>query len=321
MKKNKIKEGLFNYHEDYKSSYKVVLGDTNDFLKNEEDNKYQLIITSPPYNVGKEYEVKQSIESYLKTQKVIIAELVRVLRDQGSICWQVGNYISNGSRKAEVFPLDIFYYQIFKELGLQLRNRIIWHFGHGLHAKNRLSGRYETVLWFTKTDDYIFNLDKIRIDQKYKGKRYYKGPNRGKPSSNPDGKNPSDMWEVLNMDWDEMIWNIPNVKSNHPEKTIHPCQFPIELVERCILALTDPGDWILDPYSGVGSTVVAAIKNSRNVVGVDKEEKYTKIAYERINKLFDGSLKLRPIGKKIHVPSPNDKVAQVPLEWLLEKEK
>lgn len=297
-KKNLLKDGLFQYHQDYESIYQVIFGDTYEYLKNEKSDKFKLIVTSPPYNVGKEYEVKQSIEQYLEVQKQIIIELVRVLSDQGSICWQVGNYISNGRKKAEVFPLDLYYYQIFKELGLQLRNRIIWHFGHGLHAKNRLSGRYETILWFTKTDNYIFNLDDIRVDQKYKGKRHYKGPNRGLPSGNPAGKNPSDIWEIVKKDWEDLIWNIPNVKSNHPEKTIHPCQFPIELVERCILALTKKGDWVLDPFSGVGSAIIAAIKNHRNVIGIDKEEKYVKIAFERINKFFDGSLKIRPMRKK-----------------------
>ena len=127
------------------------------YLQKEEKEKFDLIVTSPPYNIGKSYETKTSIEKYLATQKDIIKELVRVLSDKGSICWQVGNFIDNG----EVFPLDIFYYQIFTELGLKLRNRIIWHFGHGLHASNRFSGRYETILWFTKSDDYIFNLDDV----------------------------------------------------------------------------------------------------------------------------------------------------------------
>ena len=54
------------------------------------------------------------------------------------------------------------------------------------------------------------------------------------------------------------MWNIPNVKSNHPEKTEHPCQFPIELVERCVLALTDEKSWVLDPFAGVGSTVIGS---------------------------------------------------------------
>ena len=228
------------------------------------------------------------------------------------ICWQVGNYVDKG----EVFPLDIFYYQIFKNHGLQLRNRIIWHFGHGLHASNRFSGRYETILWFSKTDDYIFNLDNVRVPSKYPGKRHFKGPKKGQVSGNPLGKNPSDIWEIIEQDWDRAMWNIPNVKSNHPEKVDHPCQFPIELVERCVLALTEENSWVLDPFSGVGSTVIGAIKNKRNAIGIEKEEAYCKIARQRINELKEGMLKVRPINKPIHKPSGNDKVSRVPEEWL-----
>ncbi len=276
-----------------------------------EADKFDLIATSPPYNVGKSYEVKQSIEAYLATQEEIIAELVRVLSSRGSICWQVGNYVDKG----EVFPLDIFYYPIFKKHGLQLRNRIVWHFGHGLHASNRFSGRYETILWFSKTDEYIFNLDSVRVPSKYPGKLHFKGDKKGQPSGNPLGKNPADIWEIVAQDWETAMWDIPNVKSNHPEKTEHPCQFPIELVERCVLALTEPGSWVLDPFAGAGSTLLAALKNERHSLGIEKEEIYCQIAKERINDLREGKLKFRPINKPIHRPSANDKLARIPKEW------
>ena len=301
----------------FQSDYQVILGDTLEKLKNFQDNKFDLIITSPPYNLDKEYETKQSIEKYLKQQEKVIGEIIRVTSSKGSICWQVGNYVQKG----EVFPLDIFYYKIFKDYGLKLRNRIIWSFGHGLHASNRFSGRYETILWFTKTDNYIFNLDDVRIPAKYPGKRHFKGPKRGQLSGNPKGKNPSDIWGIIIRDWEKEIWNIPNVKSNHPEKTEHPCQYPIELVERCILALTHEGSWVLDPYAGVGSTIMAAIKNHRNVVGIEKEERYVNITKERIQKLKAGTLKIRPISKPIHKPSPRDKIAQFPNEWLKSERK
>lgn len=293
-------------------SHNIINGDSLNVLKGMEDGKFDLIITSPPYNVGKSYEAKTSIEKYLETQEEIINELVRTLSEQGSLCWQVGNYVDKG----EVFPLDIYYYQIFKRHGLKLRNRIIWHFGHGLHASNRFSGRYETILWFSKTDEYIFNLDNVRVPAKYPGKLHFKGEKKGLPSGNPLGKNPSDIWEIVAKDWETAMWNIPNVKSNHPEKTKHPCQFPIELVERCILALTNEESWVLDPYAGVGSTVIASIKNNRNVIGIEKEKEYCDIAKQRIIDFNEGKLKIRPINKPIHKPSANDKVSQVPKEWL-----
>lgn len=307
----KVKEPLFDYINP-DTNYQIRKGDCLTVLKKIEDRKFDLILTSPPYNVGKSYETQTSIEKYLETQSEIIAELVRTLSDKGNLCWQVGNYVDKG----EVYPLDIFYYQIFKKHGLKLRNRIIWHFGHGLHASNRFSGRYETILWFSKTDDYIFNLDNVRVPSKYPGKLHFKGPKKGLPSGNPLGKNPSDIWEVIRQDWENEMWNIPNVKSNHPEKTEHPCQFPIELVERCVLALTEENSWVLDPFAGVGSTVIGAIKNNRNAVGIEKEEEYCKIAKQRIKDFNEGKLKFRPINKPIHKPSLNDKVAQVPKEWL-----
>ena len=105
---------------------RIVLheGDSLEFLKSIPDDITTLIITSPPFNIDKEYEIKTSIESYLEQQEPVIGELVRILRDKGSLCWEVGNFVKN----SEVFPLDIFYYDIFKKKGLKLRNRIIWHF-------------------------------------------------------------------------------------------------------------------------------------------------------------------------------------------------
>jgi adenine-specific DNA-methyltransferase len=306
-----IQEPLFSLKKT-DANFHVENGDCLNALRNIEDSKFDLILTSPPYNIGKSYETKTSIEKYLEAQETIIIELIRTLSDKGNLCWQVGNYVEKG----EVFPLDIYYYQIFKKHGLKLRNRIIWHFGHGLHASNRLSGRYETILWFSKTDNYIFNLDNIRIPSKYPGKLHFKGLNKGKPSGNPLGKNPSDIWEILEQDWERAMWDIPNVKSNHPEKTDHPCQFPIELVERCVLALSDENSWILDPFSGVGSTLIGAIKNNRNAIGIEKEVEYCNITRKRIDDFEKGKLKFRPINKPIHKPNGNDKISKIPQEWL-----
>jgi DNA modification methylase len=300
-------------HTEFANDRLIVLhhGDSLEFLKTVPDNSINLIVTSPPYNIGKDYEEKVALKTYLKNQEIIIKQLYTKLKNEGSVCWEVGNYVNNG----EIYPLDIHFYDIFKGLGMKLRNRIVWHFGHGLHCKNRFSGRYETILWFTKTDNYVFNLDSIRVPAKYPGKRAYKGPNKGKLSGNPLGKNPSDVWKILENDWATAFWEFPNVKSNHPEKTIHPCQFPIELVERCILALTNKGDFILDPFCGVGTTLIAGLKHSRKVIGVDKELKYIKIAKQRILQFFDGSLKFRPLGKKLYQPTGREKVSKVPSEW------
>ena len=297
---------------DEKSDAIFLKGDAKQTLKSIPDNSIKLIITSPPYNLQKEYEKKNTFEGYMDDIRPILAELHRVLADDGSICWQVGNYVE----KSEVFPLDIFYYSEFKNLGFKLRNRIIWHFNHGLHASKRLSGRYETLLWFTKSDEYTFNLDDIRVPSKYPGKRHYKpGKNYGKPSGNPKGKNPSDIWELMIKEWETGLWDIPNVKANHAEKTPHPCQFPIELVERCVLALTNENDKVLDPFSGVGSAMLAALKNGRKAVGCEKDESYLKLAKERVEMLEQGRLPYRPLGKPVHKPSGKERVSQIPDEW------
>ena len=272
----------------------------------------KLVITSPPYNVGKEYEKTTDLSAYLDSLGPVVDEIARVMSTEGSLCWQVGNYVEKG----EVFPLDIFYYRLFKERGFKLRNRIIWHFEHGLHASKRFSGRYETLLWFTKGDTYTFNLDPVRVPSKYPGKTHFKGEKKGQPSGNPLGKNPSDIWRIVAHDFETGLWDIPNVKANHPEKTLHPCQFPIELVERCVLALTDEGDWVLDPFSGVGSALLAALKNKRRAFGCEKEEEYIKVARQRISDLASGRLPYRQLGKPVHQPTGREKVAQVPLEWL-----
>lgn len=268
-------------------SVKMVCQDNLAFMRPLPDASVQLIVTSPPYNIGKSYERRSPLTEYIKNQAQVISECVRLLSDGGSLCWQVGNHVDNG----EIFPLDMVLYQVFREHDLRLRNRIIWHFEHGLHCRKRLSGRYETILWFTKGDDYYFDVDPIRVPSKYPEKKYFKGPKAGQLSCNPLGKNPGD------------VWIFPNVKSNHVEKTVHPCQFPIELVERLVLALTKPMDIVFDPYMGVGSSVVAAAKHDRIGYGCDVVEDYVDIAWQRIHALRAGTLKTRPMDKPVYNPA------------------
>ncbi len=264
----------------------------------------ELVVTSPPYNIGKEYETTTSLEEYIEDQRRTIEACVSVLSPTGSICWQVGHYIDGTGKSKEAFPLDLVLYPVFKDLGLVLKNRIVWYFGHGLHESYRFSGRHETILWFTwPGESYTFNLDAIRVPQKYPGKRAFRGPRKGELSGNPLGKNPSD------------VWDMPNVKSNHIEKTEHPCQFPVALVERLVLGLTTEGSLVLDPYMGVGSTAVAAIRNGRRSAGSDIEERYLEIARERIRLAWEGKLRTRPLNKPVYEPGPNVGLAQTPEEW------
>jgi len=257
------------------------------FMRQLPSESMKLIVTSPPYNIGKTYEKRSPLAVYVKEQAQVISECVRLLDKHGSLCWQVGNYVQNG----EIFPLDMVLYPVFREHDLRMRNRIIWHFEHGLHCTKRLSGRYETILWFTKSDEYTFNLDPIRVPSKYPGKKYFKGPKAGQLSCNPLGKNPSD------------VWIFPNVKNNHVEKTLHPCQFPVELVERLVLSMTNPGDAVFDPYMGVGTSVVAALKHGRIGYGCDIMQDYVDIAWNRVHQLRAGTLQTRPMNKPVYDPA------------------
>jgi adenine-specific DNA-methyltransferase len=276
---------------DQKAPVVMLQGDNLKHLKSLPDSSIDLVVTSPPYNIGKDYEKVIPLDKYLEQQRAVIGECVRVLKSTGSICWQVG-FTKSGK---EIVPLDILLYPVFKEFNLRLKNRIVWTFGHGMHAQKRFSGRHETILWFVKNlDEAHFNLESVRVPQKYPGKRHYRGPKKGEYSGHPDGKNPGDVWE------------IPNVKAHHVEKTEHQCQFPIGLVQRLIRSLSPEGGTVLDPYSGVASTASAAILEGRKSVSIELFPKYFKIGITRANEALNGSLKFRPLERPIQEPSPSN---------------
>ncbi len=291
----------------YRESNEVTLynGDCLELLKKLPDESVNLVITSPPYCMGKAYEdPHDDIETFKRQHISIFNDLYRIVKIGGSICWQVGYHISDKC----VVPLDYIIYDIFTSMSeslenpFVLRNRIIWTFGHGLNSINRFSGRHETILWFTKGEQTIFNLNDVRIPQKYPGKRSYKGPNKGQLSGNPLGKNPSD------------IWDIPNVKAKHVEKTDHPCQFPVAIPQRLIKALTKPRDLVLDPFMGSGSTGVAAIIEGRRFVGAEIQKNYYDISVIRLKDAADGKAKIRE-DKPVAKPNENAAVARLPEEF------
>lgn len=276
-------------HYSEENDVSLYSGRCEEFLPEIPPGSIDLIVTSPPYNIGKRYErgQKLSVDQYIAEQREVIRLCSERLAPTGSICWQVGNHVSDNV----VYPIDIMLYPVFREMGLVLRNRIVWHFEHGLHCAKRFSGRYETIMWFTWPGrNYKFNLDEVRVPQKYPGKKYFKGPRAGEYSANPLGKNPGD------------VWIIPNVKHNHVEKTEHPCQFPVELVERLVLSLTDRGDLVVDPFVGVGSAAVAAVLRGRRAAGADVIKDYVSIAKSRVRSAVCGTLKTRPMHRPVHTP-------------------
>jgi adenine-specific DNA-methyltransferase len=245
----------------------VILGPCLELLRTLPDGCIDLVVSSPPYNLGKAYEAKRALEVYLKEQADVLKECSRVLRRTGSLFWQVGSFSDDGM----LIPLDVRFFPILESFGLIPRNRIVWARQHGLHARRKLSCRYETILWFTKSDEYTFNLDGVRVPQKYQNKTYHKGEKHGELSCNPGGKNPGD------------IWLFRNVKHNHEEQTIHPCQFPEDLIARVILSVTNRGDTVLDPYMGVATVAVVARDHGRHFIGAELDPVYHSVALRRIS--------------------------------------
>ena len=279
----------------------IRLQDAFEFLGNLKPGSVDLFVSSPPYCMGKEYENSIDARDFLKIHTKLAPLLMRALRDGGSLCWQVGHHVSKGV----VIPLDALVYSVFsQERNLLLRNRIVWTFGHGVHASRRFSGRHETILWFTKGHEYQFDLDAVRVPQKYPGKRHYKGPKKGEFSGNPLGKNPSDVWE------------IPNVKANHVEKTNHPCQFPVALVQRLIRGLTKKGDLVVDPFMGSGTSALAAALEGRAFAGCDIKMRYVATARKRVAAAKKGDAQYRSIEKPIHEPTGNEAVARRPSHFV-----
>lgn len=291
----------------YRESNRVTLqnDDCRNLLRDLPNESVDLVITSPPYCIGKAYEdPHDDIQTFRNQHIAIFDDLYRVLKPGGSICWQVGYHVSEKC----VIPLDCIVYDIFTTLSsrlehpLILRNRIIWTFGHGLNSTRRFSGRHETILWFTKGQDFSFDLDSVRIPQKYPGKRSYRGPHKGELSGNPLGKNPSD------------VWDIPNVKANHVEKTDHPCQFPVALPQRLIKSLAPANGLILDPYMGAGTTGVAAVIEGRRFVGSEICSSYYDISVKRIIDAANGEARIRE-DKPVTEPNVNAAVTKLPEEF------
>lgn len=261
----------------------IICADTFTTLSAMPAECVDLIITSPPYFLDKEYEDDKTFNDYLKKQTAIIKECYRVLKKNGSIYWNVAQTV----HEDEILPLGAIFYNIFKskEVRFYMKNWIIWHFEGGINCKNRLSGRYENLLWFVKDKyNYKFNLDEIRIPSKWQL--------LGDKRCNPMGKNPTDFWtfdlteeekEYFFLDTENAVYEINRISNNNKkEKTHHPCQFPEKLVERVIKAATNQGDVVLDIFNGSGTTSKIANDLGRLWIGIDRDKNYCKIAKMRV---------------------------------------
>jgi adenine-specific DNA-methyltransferase len=244
----------------------IFKGDTLAYLKTLPTESVDLVVSSPPYNIGKEYELRKALDHYVEEQSEVLAECCRVLKQTGSIFWQVGSFSDTGI----LIPLDIRFFPVLEKLGMQPRNRIVWARQHGLHGRRKFSCRYETILWFTKSENFVFDLDAIRVPQKYQNKKAHRGERKGEYTCNPEGKNPGD------------IWLFRNVKHNHEEQTIHPCQFPEDIIARIVLTSTQSGAIVFDPYMGTGTVAVVAKASNRHFIGAEIDPKYHEVAMRRL---------------------------------------
>jgi len=225
-----------------------------------------LTVTSPPYNIGKEYESSLALQDYVNWSEGLIKAVHRLTRFDGSFWLNLGYVPMEG--RARAIPLP---YLLWERIPFYLMQEIVWHYGAGVAARQAFSPRNEKFLWYVKSPDtYAFNLDEIRDpDVKYPNQK-----KNGRLKCNPLGKNPSD------------VWILPKVTSgtnrSSKERTAHPAQFPVAVIERIIRASSEPGDVILDPFMGSGTTALVASKLGRRVIGFELSSRYVEVAISRL---------------------------------------
>jgi adenine-specific DNA-methyltransferase len=230
-----------------------------------------LTITSPPYNIGKEYEEEIELHEYLDWCGDWIRAVYRVTKPTGAFWLNLG-YVAKPKR-ARAIPIP---YLLWDRIPFFLIQEIVWHYGAGVAAKNSFSPRNEKFLWYVKNDtNYAFNLDAVRDpDVKYPHQK-----KNGKLKCNPLGKNPSD------------VWLFPKVTSGSdrasPERTEHPAQFPVAVIERIVKACSSPGDLVLDPFMGSGTTALVSTSLDRPVLGFEVSPRYMEIAIRRLEAHFE----------------------------------
>jgi len=255
--------GVPYYADDRSMIFCVDTLDAQNLLPSE---MFDLVITSPPYNIGKEYESVLPVEDYVKWTDRWITDTCRLLNDHGSLLLNLG-YISVEA-KGRAIPLP---YLLWDKVPLYLNQEIVWNYSAGVACKNYLSPRNEKILWYVKDkENYIFNLDAIR-DPNVK---YPHSKRHGKLRVNTLGKNPSDVWEIAKV--------TTGAGRSPAERTAHPCQFPTDLIDRLVLGFSRKGDIVFDPFVGSGTTIESCIKHGRYCVGFEVRKDYCDIAVSRL---------------------------------------
>lgn len=244
----------------------LYAGDCLDLMKKIDSSLVDLTVTSPPYNIGKEYEDPMPLENYLDWCKDWISEIHRVTKNQGAFWLNIGYLEIPEKGKAVPIP-----YLLWDKTPFYFIQEVIWNYGAGVAGRKFFSPRNEKLLWYVKDqENYVFNLDDIRD----KNVKYPNQKKNGKLKCNPLGKNPTD------------VWQIPKVTSganrSSKERMPHPAQFPIALIDRIVKASSNPNEIVLDPFLGSGTSAIVALSNKRKFVGFEINEKYCDLAVERI---------------------------------------
>ena len=245
------------------SNIEIVMGDAAEELRKLGDSSVDLIVADPPYNLGKNYGNNQDskgFEEYLSFSKKWSTEALRILKPTGTL------YIFMGFRF-----ISYLYHILDRELGMFFNSWIVWHYTQGMGRKKGFSPRHDDILMFTKSKRYKFNLDNVRIPQKY-----YRNRN------NMRGANPGD------------VWIFSHVHYCNENRQKHPTQKPEALIERMVLASTDEGDLVVDPFCGSGTTLRVCQQLKRDTVGIEINPEYVSMTKDRLASSFQGFDSLDP---------------------------
>ena len=258
---------------------KLILGDALRELPKLKTGSFDLIVADPPYNLGKNYGNNldnRDFDEYLEFTRRWLCEVPRLLTSRGTI------YVFMG------FRFIAYLYEILeRELGMRFGNWIVWHYTQGIGKTKGFSPRHDDILMFTKSRDFVFNLDAVRVPQKYYRER-----------NNMRGANPGD------------VWQFSHVHYCHENRQNHPTQKPEGLIERLVLASSDEGARVLDPFFGSGTTLRVCQQLNRLGTGIEINPDYLKIAQDRLQSDFSGFDSVDPRMKRVPLDLRKETVRQ-----------
>jgi len=272
------------------SNIDLRCGDTLELFKNLPDKSVSLIVADPPYNLGKDYGNNHDLkgfDEYIDFTKAWTSEAKRVLTDDGTI------YIFMGVRF-----ISYLYDILDRNQQLHFNSWVVWHYTQGLGKTKGFSPRHDDILVFNKSTKFKFNLDDIRVPQKY-----YRARN------NMRGANPGD------------VWKFSHVHYSNPNRQNHPTQKPEGLIERMVLASSDAGDIVLDPFSGSGTTMRVCQQLNRNGIGFELNPEYIEMTQLRLSEPFNGFDSIDPrierVPNDLRKPEIRDKYLANHVNWFL----